>query len=148
TGTERLLLLPIPRPMMHIIDVAAGLADPWLLFIVPGLVLLGVGLALGGRAVAGLLSLIAGMALLLTLAAASALVSFTLQWVLRDRRRGEAMAIVLTMALAFLGLLPPLLISSIASNTHGPPEVRVHLPTLWLRPLPSEMYTWSLRAGL
>jgi hypothetical protein len=144
-GTQRLLLLPIPRSTLHLVDVAAGLLDPWLVFLVPGLVMLCLGAALAGHALAGALAFGASIALMVALACLSALLTFLLQWILRDRRRAEAAAIIFTLALAGSGLIPTFLVSDLEEKR----EVRVALPSApWTLALPTELFAWSLRAAV
>ncbi|HUR20057.1 MAG TPA: hypothetical protein VMZ90_04560, partial [Vicinamibacterales bacterium] len=86
TGTKysRLLLLPIPARVLHLIEVVAGLADPWILFTLPGLALFAIGLTWGGRLDLGLMAGVAGLALAVVLASLAALVSFSVSWLFRD----------------------------------------------------------------
>ena len=46
---NRLLLLPIPRASLHLVEVVANLTDPWITVVVPGLFTFAIGLTVGGR---------------------------------------------------------------------------------------------------
>ncbi|MGH9866637.1 MAG: hypothetical protein ACREAA_00525 [Candidatus Polarisedimenticolia bacterium] len=151
-GVQRLLLLPIPRAALHLADVAAGLFDPWLCFIAPGLVLMSLAMAVSGRMLAGAAALAGGALLLGVLACLSALASFLIQWVMRDRRRAEASALLLMLALTIGGMLPALFVMEDLPDTPGRStqfKTKWAIPApSWTVPLPSEMYAWTVRAGL
>lgn len=154
----RMSLLPIPRRLLHHIEVAAGLGDPWILFMVPALLALPFGLWRGGLPSAGALALLAGLGLLAAMMGLSSLLSNALQWLMRERRRGEALAILLVVVASTFGLM----IASIDDRIEGrvraakrPPGsapaarvVRIDgLFPAWLRPLPSELYGSALDAA-
>lgn len=144
-GTERLLLLPIPRGLLHFIDVAAGLFDPWLAFLLPGLLALVLGVLVSGRAVSAAILLAAGLALLATLACLSGLATFFMQWVLRDRRRGEAAALIFTVLIIAVSMIPSFLMRKTGTGR----EVHIALPSgVWGTFLPSELFARVLRAGV
>jgi hypothetical protein len=105
----RLLLLPIPRRVLHFVEVISGLSDPWIFVVMPGLVLLAVGLASGGAFVAAAVTLLAGAALTALLLSVGALVSFLAGWVMRDRRRAELMTLLFVLGISMVSLLPQIL---------------------------------------
>jgi len=144
-GTDRLLLLPIPRALLHLTDVAAGLFDPWMIFLVPEMAALALGIAWRGRFLAAAIALAAAPAMLAALTCLSSLATFLMQWVLRDRRRAEAAALIFAVAVTAGGMVPVFL-------THGgagEDDVRIALPSAaWIVYLPSEIFTWILRASL
>ena len=77
TRYNRLLLLPIPRRVLHLVEVAASLADPWLLWIIPGVLAFAVGMARGRPAVgAAGVAAVAAIAVIVTFAAVNALAQF------------------------------------------------------------------------
>ncbi len=43
----RLMLLPVPRRVLHLVEVVTTLLDPWVIFVLPGLVSYALGLTLG-----------------------------------------------------------------------------------------------------
>ncbi len=101
----RLLLSPIRRRTLHAMEVAAHLGDPWLLALVPALLVAGVAsVAVAG--VGGLVVLAAGVLFVLAVAALSAAVTFGITLVLRDRRRAEAMALAVMLLWTTVALLP------------------------------------------
>jgi len=110
-GRVRLQLLPIPRRWLHALEVASCLADPWLILIVPALLVLGPALALGlfGPAAdgpGGTVALVAGPALCVALVALSAVASLGIELLLRSRRRAEMTALVVSVALIVVSVVP------------------------------------------
>lgn len=101
----RLLLSPIRRRTLHAMEVAAHLGDPWLLALVPALLVVGVAAA-AVAGVGGLVVLAAGVLFVLAVATLSASVTFGVTLVLRDRRRAEALALVLMLLWTLVALLP------------------------------------------
>ncbi len=151
TKYSRLLLLPIPARGLHLVEVLAGLADPWILFVLPGLVLFGLGLAMGGWLGVAALALAAGAALAALLASLGALVSFLVSWLFRDRRRAELLTVVFIIAISAVALLPQLVDSGLTSRRRsedaaGRPRKNMTLARfeaslpVWTRALPSEAY--------
>ena len=111
TRYTRLLLLPIRRQSLHLVEVASTLADPWLAAFAFGLVMLPLGLLVGGGTGAAFVAFVAALPLMALLALAGALTSFLSSWLLRSRRRGEMFTLVFVLALALLSLLPMLLVA-------------------------------------
>ena len=87
----RYLLLPIPRLDLYLAQMVGALADPWILLVIP-LVVLGIpiGLAIGLHVTAAVLALAAGLAFLILIAGITSLISSTIHLLLRDRRRWAA----------------------------------------------------------
>ena len=102
----RLLLLPIPRVALYASQVAAALADPWIVLMVPVLVGVPIGLAVGLQFATALVALAAGAAFLLFVLGLTSLASSTIHLLLRDRRRGDIVMLVLVLVLPIAGLLP------------------------------------------
>jgi hypothetical protein len=101
----RLLLLPIRLRLLHAVETAAHLADPWVLPLVPALLAVAAGAAWVAGA-GGLVVLAAGLLLVLAVAALSATVTFGVGLLLRDRRRAEALALVVMLLWITVALLP------------------------------------------
>lgn len=153
----RLLLLPIHHRVLHFVEVLAGIADPWIFVIAPGLLMLVLGLALGGAFSAVPVMLLAGLGLLAVLLSLSAVVSFLMAWVMRDRRRAEWTTLLFVVAISGAGLLPHIVGTNISkSNREAKAEgrereglsvarIEAALPA-WTRVVPSEMYGQALRA--
>jgi hypothetical protein len=108
TNAIRLLLLPISRRTLYVAQSAGALSDPWVLLAVPLLLGIPTGLAASGAIGAAVLSLAAGCLLLVLLVGLSALATFALHLVVRDRRRGELLTLIFIIVLPLLGLLPTL----------------------------------------
>jgi hypothetical protein len=155
TRYSRLLLLPIPTRVLHLVEVLAGLADPWILFMLPGLVLFAVGLSWGGRFDLGVLAGAAGLALAVALSSLAALVSFSVSWLFRDRRRAEVLTIIFVMSISIVALLPQMLDDS---GTPAPGRSGRRRGTLtvqridevlpaWMQFLPSEVYGRAMTAA-
>jgi hypothetical protein len=156
TKYSRLLLLPIPTRVLHFVEVLAGLFDPWIMFIMPGLALFAVGLAWGGRFDWALMAAVAGFALAASLASLGALVSFSVSWLFRDRRRAELLTIIFVMSVSIIALLPQMLEHSDApgpgrsGRRRGTPTVariEASLP-VWVRALPSEVYGKAMTSAM
>lgn len=154
TRYTRLLLLPIRRQSLHLVEVASTLADPWLAAFVVGLVTLPFGLFLGGAWSAGVVVLLAAVPLIALLALAGALTGFLAAWLLRSRRRGEAFTLVFVLGLSLVSYLPMIL----ATRTHvatGPRQrepfsIEVFNQSLprWTQALPSEIFARVLGAAM
>lgn len=158
-GRARLLLLPIRRRVLHALELAAHLADPWLLLVVPALLLIGVA-ALGVAGLGGLAALAAGGLLALALAALTATASFGIELLLRNRRRAEALAVVLMLVWISVAMAPGMLqngeeagatadreepmVAAEAEGETGGSDRALEVASLFpwfLQALPSESYT-------
>ena len=151
TGTiasqSRLRLLPIPRRALHLVEVLASLADPWVAFLFPALLLFPVGLMSAGWTSLSVLALAAGFAMIALLASLATLLAMLLSWFLRSRRRAEMFTLVLVLAISMLAALPLLVSSGLGGRTFSPGEIDQGLPA-WTRALPSELYGRSIEDGL
>lgn len=153
----RLLLMPIHRRVLHLVEVLSGIADPWIFVVAPGLFMLVIGLAVGGALSAVPVMLLAGAGLLAVLLSLSAVVSFLTSWVMRDRRRAEWTTLVFVVGISVAGLLPHMVGTDFSRRNRDAtadgrerPELTVArveeaLP-VWTRALPSEMYGRALSA--
>jgi len=154
SGTSRLLILPIPRAALHLAEAVAGLADPWLGFVVPALLLFPAGLVAAGRGGDALVAGSAAIGLLVAIASLSALASSTAEWVMRDRRRGEVFTLLLVFAFSILWLLPLFFASSSEDRLKAERQDRPRSQTIaefdsrlpaWSRAIPSELYARSIQ---
>jgi len=156
-GLTRLLLLPIAPRTLHFLEVAAGAADPWFAFLLPGFVLLPVGLMAGGKPAAAVTGLAAGVCFLLVLICLAGLISFLLQWLLRDRRRAEIVTLVFMLAVSLGGMSMSFLVDPDmhVQGSGGGQQARVRLDSMksflkggddlsWKLAIPSELYARSL----
>lgn len=173
TTYTRLLLLPIARSTLHLLEVAANLADPWIAVLVPGLTMFAVGLAVGGRAGVGLVAAAAGLAMVFLFISLAALVSFVVRWLLRNRRRGELFTLLFVLSISVMSLLPAIMSTRIAASRRAqtaaqapasspkPADRRSRTRTVepfsvakfdaalprWTRAIPSELYGAALSAS-
>lgn len=152
---ERLLLLPVRRPVLHAVEVLAGLGDPWYAFALPALFLFPAGLARSGRWTSALLALVAGIGMTAVLATLGSLVSFLLGWLGRNRRRSEVFLLAFFLLISLAGFVPVFLSGGLEQRARQlgaevgsePPatldDFDRSLPA-WSRALPSELYGRSL----
>jgi hypothetical protein len=154
----RLLVLPIPRQALHIIEVVANLADPWQVLIAAGLMAFAVGLASGGQIAAAGIALVAGVLMMAVLASLAALLSFLVAWLFRSRRRGEMFTLIFVMTLSALSLIPAYLGNAIeergrdrgrkeSSRRFSVEEFNQGLP-IWTQLLPSELYGRAMESTM
>jgi hypothetical protein len=148
----RYLLLPIPRFDLYLAQMAGSLAEPWILLVIPVVVLgIPVGLAIGLNFVAAAIALVAGLAFLLFLTGITSLVSSTIHLLLRDRRRGDVVMLIVIFILPMLGVLPQLLLNVEQRGPGGrrltraerqalPPSTAAQVALRLAPYLPSEMY--------
>ncbi|HUF47678.1 MAG TPA: hypothetical protein VMM93_07665 [Vicinamibacterales bacterium] len=159
TRYTRLLLLPISRRMLHGIEVAASLADPWIAFLAPGLLMFAVGLAVGGRSFAAVWAALAALAFLAVLATLAACVGFLVAWLLRDRRRSEWFALIFVVGMSSIGFLPMYFAEQSAAERRearrsGAPRSSTSVADIeraipaWTVAVPSELFGRAVRAGL
>ena len=112
TNPVRLLLLPIPRHTMYVAQSSAAFGDPWILLLLPVVIGMPLGLAAAGAAGAAAIALVAGLLLVVAVVGLSSLATSALHLAVRDRRRGELLALFFIMILPVVGMLPALLNSS------------------------------------
>lgn len=146
----RLLLLPISRRLLHALEVLGGIADPWIFAVVPGLVLLVAGILAGGAFTTAAVAAAVVLAMALVLLSLSALASFLVQWLMRDRRRAEVSTLLFVFLLSLAGFVPQMFALNRDRDRSGmnPGErqesnltvekVEAAIP-LWAKVLPSEM---------
>ncbi|HET9766572.1 MAG TPA: hypothetical protein VFS60_06980 [Thermoanaerobaculia bacterium] len=103
----RLLLLPIARRELHALELLAGLLDPWLLVMVPPLLVMAIALAPRGGT-AAVVAAVGGALLFVVLGALATLLSLLVQLLLRDRRRAEVVVLVALLFTMTLGWAPGL----------------------------------------
>ena len=93
TNAVRLLLLPIPRGVLYLGHAVGALADPWVLLATAAVLGLPLGLAAGGSVALAVLAAAAGLLLIAALTGISLAVSGAAHLFVRDRRRGELLAL-------------------------------------------------------
>lgn len=155
---NRLLVLPVPRGALHVMEVLAGLADPWIGPVLAGLVFVAVGLASRSAVLAAAVALAAAIGMMAVLASLAALVRSLVAWLLRSRRRGEIFTLVLVIGLSLVSFIPPLLSRNLETRRQearrtGAPQPQVSFDRLdailprWTHAVPSELYGLSVRAA-
>lgn len=150
----RLLLLPIPRTALYMAQVAGALADPWIALLVPTLLGVTIGMAVGLSATGTLVSLLAGAAFLLFVLGLASLASSIIHLLLRDRRRGDIVMLLLVLVLPFMAIAPQFVFRETGgadrkiprAERAARPASRTERAALRLLPyVPSEMYYRAAR---
>ena len=153
TGSTRLRTLPVSDGMLHRVEALTALLDPWLLYVVPALLLLPVGLLVGGNGGAAVVALLAGLALLAVMVCLASAAAQAGRWFLRNRRRAEAFTLLFVLGLSALSLLPALIGDRVerelrrAEGAGRRARISRSLPR-GTPALPSELYGRALRQGL
>jgi len=109
TNPVRLLLLPIPRSTLYVAQSSSAFGDVWVLLMLPIVIFLPLGLLAGGAFIPAVLSLAGGVLLLLVVVGLSSLSTSLLHLVVRNRRRGELLALLFILILPAASMLPGLL---------------------------------------
>ena len=155
----RLLLLPIPRRVLHLVEWAAHLADPWSVIVASGLLAFATGLAIGGRVLAALVALAAAVAILMVFAAIGSWLSFLVGWLFRSRRRGELFSLVFVLGLTLVSFLPMYFSDRFGDERRQARKAGQARPRqtiegfnrslpVWVNVLPSEQYGGAVSAAL
>lgn len=155
TNPIRLLLLPIPRSTLYVAQSSSAFGDPWNLLALPLIAGMCGGLAAGGAVAAGGLSLLAALFLVLVLVGLSSLAASLLHLIVRDRRRGELIALVLVVILPAISLVPAMLSSNSRRERAKPPAERQRrvnpvldrVKTTALAIAPTEMFVTAVRTS-
>ena len=108
TSTTRLTLLPVPRGLLFAAELVSQLADPWILFLVPGIIALPAGLLAGGAPGAAVVALAAGCLVLAVLASLGSTASLVGALIFRNRRLGEMASVALLLGITVAAYLPML----------------------------------------
>jgi hypothetical protein len=158
TNPVRLLLLPISRNTLYVAQSASAFGDVWVLIMLPILSAVPVGMALGGATGGALLALAGGVLLTIVVIGISSLTTSLLHLAVRDRRRGELLALLFILIIPMVSMLPGLLQGDRRSRGRAearpPARERVTLPP-WAAAAgqrafalyPTELYTASTRAA-
>jgi hypothetical protein len=157
TNPVRLLLLPISRATLYLAQSASSLGDPWILLMIPFAGGVALGLAVGGALAPALVAIAAAAIALAALVGLSSLATSLLHLAVRDRRRGELLALLFILILPMIGVLPEFLGSRHrhreSEGGAGTRQERTLPP--WVAAagerafglLPSELYTSATRAA-
>ncbi len=156
TNPVRLLLLPIPRSTLYVAQSSSAFGDVWVLLMLPIVLFLPVGLIAGGALAAAVLSLAGGALLVVIVVGLSSLSTSLLHLVVRNRRRGELLALLFIMILPAISMLPGLLHGrrQLQHIQEGPPPAESKTPDWVLNATsrafalyPSELYVRSARSA-
>lgn len=109
TNPIRLLLLPISRNILYVAQSASAFGDLWVLIMLPLLAGVPVGIAAGGAPGAALVALGGGAVLTAVIIGISSLTTSLLHLAVRDRRRGEMLALIFILIIPLVSMLPGLL---------------------------------------
>jgi hypothetical protein len=148
-SVTRLLLLPIPRTALYMAQVAGALADPWIALLVPSVLGVAIGLAVGLSASGALVGLVAGAAFVLFVLGLASLASSVIHLLLRDRRRGDIVMLLLVLVLPILAIAPQMFFHEqrqagrkmTRAERQARPPSRTERAAMRLLPyVPSEMY--------
>ena len=154
TAIVRLLLLPIPRGTLYAAQAGGALSEPWILVALPVVLALPLGLAAGGAVLAAVISLAAGALLILCLIGLSTLATLLLHLVVRDRRRGELLALLFIIVVPAIALLPGILLNSSDDAEAKPQRHSTPMPAWVSRGadvaqavVPSELFARATRSS-
>jgi hypothetical protein len=154
TNPIRMLLLPIGRGPLYVAQSAASLGDFWILLTLPLVVCIPIGLTAGGAPGAAVIALVAGALLVIVVIAISCATSSLLHLAVRDRRRGELLALLFIIIIPLLSMLPSMI--ALASRDGGESTHRRRLTApAWVNAAagraftlyPTELYTRATRAA-
>jgi hypothetical protein len=109
TNPTRLLLLPIPRSTLYVAQAGGALGDPWNLLLAPLLGGLVIGLAAAGAVQSALVCLAAALLLVALVIGLAALTTSIVHLLVRDRRRGELIALIFLVIVPVVAMMPGLL---------------------------------------
>jgi hypothetical protein len=152
----RLLLLPIPRLGLYLAQMAGAIADPWIILVLPVVLGVPVGLAVGLKFAAALLALLAGAAFMLFVMGLTSLVSSLVHLLLRDRRRGDMVMLALVLIVPLVAMAPQMFMRSERSEGRRmtraeraalPPTALERFAVRSLPYIPSEMYRHATIGG-
>ncbi len=156
TNPVRLLLLPISRNTLYVAQAASAFGDVWVLIMLPILSAVPLGMALGGATGGALLALAGGAMLTIVVIGISSLTTSLLHLAVRDRRRGELLALLFIVVIPMVSilLLPGDRRPRGRTEERPPARERVMLP-LWMAAAgerafafyPAELYTSVARAA-
>jgi hypothetical protein len=153
----RLLLLPISRRTLYVAQSASAFGDVWVVLMLPVVLLVPVGLAAGGMPGAALLALVCGAMLVAVIVGLSSLATSLLHLAVRDRRRGELLALIFILVIPMASMLPGMLQGGRRERTHAegqPARARPNVPA-WVTAAgrgvfaayPTELYASATRAA-
>jgi hypothetical protein len=122
TNPIRILLLPIPRSTLYAAQSSSAFGDIWILLMLPIVLFLPIGLLAGGALIAALVTFAAGLLLLLVAVGITSLATSVLHVLVRNRRRGELLALLFIVVIPAASMLPGLMngLRHVPSAEHRP----------------------------
>ena len=155
TNPVRLLLLPIPRSTLYVAQSSSAFGDPWNVLAMPLIFGMCGGLFAGGAVAAGVMAFGAALLLVLVLVGLSSLAASLLHLIVRDRRRGELIALLLIVVLPAISFVPAMLTGSARRHRAQAPAARERrvnpvaerMRTTALALAPTEMFLGTARAS-
>ena len=122
----RLLLLPISRRTLYVAQSASAFGDLWVVMMLPLVGFVPLGLAAGGAPAAALFALVCGAVLVAVIVGISSLATSLLHLAVRDRRRGELLALIFILVIPMISMLPTMLPGARRERPHadGQPSAR------------------------
>lgn len=156
---SRLLLLPISRRTLHVTEVGASLADPWIVLIGTALLAFAVGIMAGGWTGTAMVAVVAALALMLVLACLGSLLGFAVAWLVRSRRRGEWFTLLFVIGISLLSVIPALWGKRVEDRSRerkaaGLPKDQTPIAQRfdrampgWTLALPSELFAATIRGA-
>ena len=158
TNPVRLLLLPISRRTLYVAQSASALGDLWVVLTLALVGFVPLGLAAGGAPAAALFALVCGVLLMAVIVGLSSLVTSLLHLVVRDRRRGELLALIFILVIPIASILPGLLPGERRQRPRAdgaPPAVQRLTAPSWVKTAarrgfalyPTELYTTATRTS-
>ena len=106
TNPVRLLLLPIPSRTLYTAQASAAFGDVWVLLMLPIVMFVPIGLVAGGAFAGALVAVLGGALLLAIVIGISALTTSLVHLAVRDRRRGELLALLFIVVIPAIGMIP------------------------------------------
>jgi len=154
----RLLLLPISRRTLYVAQSASAFGDIWVVWMLALVSFVPLGLAAGGAPAAALFALVGGALLVAVVVGLSSLATSLLHLAVRDRRRGEILALIFVLGIPMVSMLPAMVGGERKhrARADGKPaaEERLSAP-VWVAAAarrafavyPTELYTAGTRAA-
>ena len=164
-GAERgelLRLLPVPSSFLHRIELVRAAIDPLVLLAAAAAMGLPLGALAAGRPLLALVAVVAGALILAFFVCLAALLSLGMQMLLRDRRRGELVTLLLVLVLSAVGVAPQFFAHAPRTEPPRPAAATVAAPArrtapevpkpafaipAALRFLPSGLYAGAVASG-
>jgi hypothetical protein len=124
----RLLLLPIPPSTLYVAQSSVAFGDIWNLLMLPLVIGIPIGIAAAGGWVAALAVLTASLLLVLVVVGVASVATSALALIVRDRRRGELLALIFIIVLPAVSMLPGIL----SAGSRDRDEPRRPIAPMWL----------------